>query len=42
MIATGHHARAVDDFYRNYSRLGISEAALVEMALESAARECRP
>jgi isopropylmalate/homocitrate/citramalate synthase len=34
MIATGHHTRAVDDFYRNYDRLGISEAALVELALE--------
>ena len=37
MIATGHHTRAVDDFYRNYDRLGISEAAVVELALESAA-----
>jgi hypothetical protein len=37
MIATGQHARAVDDFYRNYDRLGIGEAALVELALESAA-----
>jgi hypothetical protein len=36
MIATGQHARAVDDFYRNYDRLGIGEAALVELALESA------
>ena len=35
MIATGQHARAVDDFYRNYDRLGISEAAVVELALES-------
>jgi isopropylmalate/homocitrate/citramalate synthase len=34
-IATGHHTRAVDEFYRNYDRLGISEAALVELALES-------
>ena len=34
MIATGHHTRAVDDFYRNYDRLGISEAALVEIAME--------
>jgi hypothetical protein len=37
MIATGQHMRAVDDFYRNYDRLGISEAALVELALETAA-----
>jgi isopropylmalate/homocitrate/citramalate synthase len=37
MIATGQHTRAVDDFYRNYDRLGIGEAALVELALESAA-----
>ena len=37
MIATNHHTRAVEDFYRNYERLGIGEAALIELALESAA-----
>jgi isopropylmalate/homocitrate/citramalate synthase len=37
MIATNHHARAVEEFYRNYDRLGINEAALVELALETAA-----
>ena len=36
MIVTGHHARAVDDYYRNYDRLGISETGLVELALECA------
>lgn len=36
MIATAHHRRAVEEFYRNYDRLGISEAAVVELALESA------
>jgi isopropylmalate/homocitrate/citramalate synthase len=35
MIATGHHTRAVEEFYRNYDRLGISEAAVVELALET-------
>jgi isopropylmalate/homocitrate/citramalate synthase len=35
-IESGHAARAVDDFYRNYSALGIGEAALLELALETA------
>ena len=34
-IATNHNARAIEEFYRNYSDLGISEAALVELALET-------
>jgi hypothetical protein len=41
MIATGHHARAVEEFYRNYDRLGISETALVELALECAVASSR-
>ena len=35
-IASNHTTRAVDDFYRNYSELGIGEAALLELALETA------
>ncbi len=37
-IQTGDQSRAVDQFYDNYRRLGISEEALVELALEDAAR----
>lgn len=33
-IATNHSARAIRDFYQNYDGLGISEVALVELALE--------
>jgi isopropylmalate/homocitrate/citramalate synthase len=33
-ISSDHNTRAVEEFYRNYDRLGISEAALVELALE--------
>ena len=33
-IALGHTARAVREFYENYARLGIAEAALIEIALE--------
>jgi isopropylmalate/homocitrate/citramalate synthase len=36
-IAANTQARAVEEFYRNYSQLGISEAALVELALETTA-----
>ena len=35
MIATEHHTRAVADYYRNYDRLGISEAALIELAVQT-------
>src|SRR5262245_6473367 len=35
-IASNHAARAVADFYRHYSELGIGEAALLELALETA------
>ncbi len=35
-IAANHHTRAIDDYYRNYSQLGISEAAVIELAFESA------
>jgi isopropylmalate/homocitrate/citramalate synthase len=34
-ISTRHHARAIDDFYRNYSDLGVGETALIELALEA-------
>jgi isopropylmalate/homocitrate/citramalate synthase len=34
-IAANHHVLAIEEFYRNYSHLGISEAALVELALET-------
>jgi isopropylmalate/homocitrate/citramalate synthase len=37
-ITANHHARAIEEFYRNYSQLGISEAALVELALETTAK----
>ena len=33
-IASGDSARAVRDFYENYERLGVTEAALIELALE--------
>lgn len=33
-IAASHSARAIRDFYQNYAELGISEVALVELALE--------
>jgi isopropylmalate/homocitrate/citramalate synthase len=33
-IGLGHPARAIREFYENYQRLGITEAALVELALE--------
>ena len=33
-IAAGDSARAVRDFYANYERLGVTEAALIELALE--------
>jgi len=36
-IAANHHTRAIDDYYRNYSQLGISETAVIELAFESAA-----
>ena len=32
-ISSNHTTHAVEEFYRNYDRLGISEAALVELAL---------
>lgn len=35
-IASNHAARAVADFYRHYSELGIGETALLELALETA------
>ncbi|HEX7136656.1 MAG TPA: hypothetical protein VF219_02355 [Vicinamibacterales bacterium] len=35
-IASNHTGRAVGDFYRHYSELGIGEAALLEIALETA------
>jgi len=35
-IASAGSARAIRDFYRNYSELGISETALVELALDVA------
>ena len=35
-IASNHAARAVGDFYRHYGELGIGEAALLEIALETA------
>jgi isopropylmalate/homocitrate/citramalate synthase len=35
-IGSNHAARAVSDFYRHYSALGIGEAALLELALETA------
>ncbi|MBI3492326.1 MAG: hypothetical protein HY047_11185 [Acidobacteria bacterium] len=38
-IHTGNATRAVREFYDNYQRLGIAEAALVELALELAAME---
>ncbi len=34
-IATRHSARAIDEFYRNYGGLGIAEAALIELAIET-------
>ena len=34
-IAAGASARAVRAFYENYERLGVSEAALIEIALET-------
>lgn len=34
-IGTNDHTRAIDEYYRNYRALGISEAALVELALET-------
>jgi isopropylmalate/homocitrate/citramalate synthase len=37
-IASNGQARGVEDFYKNYDRLGISEAALVELALELSVR----
>ena len=36
-IAAGHSAEAVRSFYENYGRLGVSEAALIEIALEAGA-----
>jgi isopropylmalate/homocitrate/citramalate synthase len=33
-IGVGHTARAIRDFYENYQRLGITEAALIELALD--------
>jgi len=39
-IETGHAARAVREFYENYQRLGISEAALIELALVVGAELC--
>jgi isopropylmalate/homocitrate/citramalate synthase len=36
-IAAGDGARAVRTFYENYERLGVSEAALIEIALETGA-----
>jgi len=38
-IATGDHARSVRDYYRNYHQLGISETAIVELAIELAAAD---
>jgi isopropylmalate/homocitrate/citramalate synthase len=38
-IATNHASRAVYDFYKNYSSLGIGEAAVVELALEVCASQ---
>ncbi len=38
-IQTDHGARAVREFYDNYQRLGIAEAALLELALELGAME---
>jgi isopropylmalate/homocitrate/citramalate synthase len=38
-IQAGHGARAVREFYDNYQRLGIAEAALLELALELGAME---
>jgi isopropylmalate/homocitrate/citramalate synthase len=38
-IATNHAARAIGDFYRNYSELGIGETAVLELALETAVVE---
>jgi hypothetical protein len=40
-IAAKHHTRAIEDFYRNYHDLGISETALVELALETQAMAAR-
>ena len=40
-IATGAQARAVDECYGNYGRLGIAEEALVEVALEVASQRAR-
>jgi len=37
-IASAGSARAIRDFYRNYSELGIGEAALVELAIDVARR----
>ena len=38
-IRTGDQARAVETYYDNYQRLGVSEAALIELALEEAVPE---
>jgi isopropylmalate/homocitrate/citramalate synthase len=38
-IDVGHGARAIREFYDNYQRLGIAEAALLELALELGALE---
>jgi isopropylmalate/homocitrate/citramalate synthase len=35
-IASNHTERAIGDFYRHYAELGIGEAALLELALETA------
>ena len=40
-IAANYHTRAVEEFYRKYHDLGISEAALVELALETRAMAAR-
>lgn len=41
-IASNHHERAIDECYRNYHQLGISEAALVELAIEMSAERSAP
>ena len=33
-IETGFSKRAVEDYYSNYQKLGIDEAALIELVLE--------
>jgi isopropylmalate/homocitrate/citramalate synthase len=38
-INVGHSARAIREFYDNYQRLGIAEAALLELALEIGATD---